>query len=611
VPVLKKYRCIDENSLHLNLIPNIADSHIVESLEVSYQDSTGNLKWYYTPPHYMIDLQTFNVFDETDIAVSMRYYTNKSNVAVRGLPLANVKVLLKAPVVNSVSLVLNADNKRELLFDVPTKADANLKAEILIDRQPVISANLDANKKLSLDSGALNSYAFNERSNMSVRLYYFNDNGCSRPSPAIPVVFEKPVIKLCRFKTDPVIPVLTLADNGFYNCKAGTSAAVLKQGPHIELAAGSSSVEIQKKINNFYGPKITYAVSSPGYYCFAGEHGVFCQYNDKPAVKPAADIKISLGNIVMPVYGSNESHFALTETGSEKFLTMKAAAFNAELKDLRADFIKLLNTCAKDYASLDLIRKTVRDKLPVPVQDMLFYYYGYDPNNGMTDLCAGMSLFAEYAIYQNVPQTRDTDFQYQANGYTGTSTARYQIITRNNCLTFEPFIRNMTDSAAFVIPKPEIPDSRSILSGGAGINDLLFENFNAVSFVKLVYPPTYKSRNCDEQDTRYYDNICLVGAADYAKLSVASETIRTVSKVSVDGIYTNFRGRASVVVQLQINIDNTRQWASLGTTLGDVMDMMGIQDIDRIEFLRNDYPVNTADRNMPVITGDSVNIKRV
>ncbi|MDR3000469.1 MAG: hypothetical protein LBU89_04305 [Fibromonadaceae bacterium] len=584
--------CTLENGLTLKMDRTNDNFDIAQRLDVVFPPPIKIVSA--VPPKCSFDLPSLNIWgDEPEVDITLRYYMEDTNARVYSASSDKIPVLLAAPEIEK--LEWETDKLKFTLKGNIPKSTEQIIAYVWLRGEQVHSEKLDKssrNIQLSLDS--------NE--DYEISFCFKNKYGVSKMSKRLPIITQAPVVLSIRF-TSPTTAVLQMSSGGQYDIDNGKETKFAKDGV-IEISNAPKEINLRKIVGNSYSSVTKVGLEVPGYYSFEEAQKMFWSLSGRPISSfPSTDITKE----VSAELDEYTSKYFVFSSGK---LTIKWSNVKSDsISDVHKSFAEMLEK-AKNYDSLKALISAVVESMPLRKDDFLFYHYGAD--NGYIDLHPGMSLLVEYSVYQNIPE-EDKKTSDKCSGYIGTTTVRYPIVKRGENITFEPYASSQIDAKAFIIPKPKPPiGSKTELSGAAGVLDLLYAGFQA-PFVRLVYPLEYLSRE-GEGSVLCSDNITLLASSNRSSLNEATEKLRTKSSPSYANsvAYNYFRGRASVIPQVQIFVCGLPQWVSLATTLGDIAAQLSC-NLSQLQLLRSFdsgfRSVVDVNSQMPLLAGDRIEVK--
>ncbi|MEL6491534.1 MAG: LamG domain-containing protein [Cyanobacteria bacterium J06621_3] len=211
--------------------------------------------------------------------------------------------------------------------------------------------------------------------------------------------------------------------------------------------------------------------------------------------------------------------------------------------------------------AIALTKSRIAQRIPSPIGDSLHYYYGFTPAEGMIDLQSGMRLRIEYQNYQFVHPVDKT----AETGFVSSGMAHYaiQFNAEGNFLSFDPFL----SSIPIALEGPN--------QGVSGLVDLFRAGYRK-PFYRLIYPDEFLVTSGRIAAERV---AMLVGADDVNTLNAASNYFKKPSAASntppANIAEAYFRGRATVVPEIAIFVQEQPEYVPVGTTLRQLSDRYG------------------------------------
>jgi hypothetical protein len=227
-----------------------------------------------------------------------------------------------------------------------------------------------------------------------------------------------------------------------------------------------------------------------------------------------------------------------------------------------------------------IISQHVADALPLRLDEILAYTYGFDSNDRIIDLKAGMRLRIEQGAYQFIDPQDDASASYVGRG-----SSYLQIIRRpDQTLAFDPFL----GALKAVETDPPLGRNRMI-SGAMGLTA------EGVSrrYARLVYPsqyPTTGNTTAVQAEDELPMRVGLLLADSAQDLEAATEMYVDSSgcaaneKNSVMCFY--FSGRSFVIPEVLVKIQGVEKYVSIGTTMRDALNRRTGASIQQIGNLR-------------------------
>jgi hypothetical protein len=257
---------------------------------------------------------------------------------------------------------------------------------------------------------------------------------------------------------------------------------------------------------------------------------------------------------------------ALTKEEAETLSVLKQGlagllAQDETVKQSYKALLKLVSTSLADKTNgvyqFEAIRRYLATVLPVPIDKALRYAYGYDGGQNI-DLLGGMRLRVEYQNYQFVHPMDQT----AESGFVSSGTAYYSLqfhqVGNSSYLSFDPFLSKVPTQGS------------GAKSGVAGLIDLLQAQSNP--FYRLLYPDKLaagEGRIGRERAT------VLLGAKTYHELEEATDQYTRTQSVPSNVDVIHFRGRAVVIPEIAIFVQEQPVYVTVGTTLQQLAERYG------------------------------------
>jgi hypothetical protein len=300
--------------------------------------------------------------------------------------------------------------------------------------------------------------------------------------------------------------------------------------------------------------------------------------------------------------------FTLKESEDKSFFTLTISPQGitpTDLDQLRKKYNAFLNQLDDKSnlisGALTLVKACMAERMPSLLDEVLYYYYGFNPS----DLQAGMRLRVEYQNYQFVHPSDKT----AETGFVSSGIAYYslQFDAEGNYLSFDPFLSALPVAL-------ESPNQ-----GVSGLIDLLRPGYGK-SFYRLIYPDEFLATSGRIGAERA---AILIGANDFNTLNHASNYYQKPSAAqrkapdNIAVIY--FRGRATVVPEIAIFVQEQPEYVPVGTTLRQLQQRYGNVALrGRMQRLVHEGVNNTPDYrfvnlgndlaalDLPLVQGDRV-----
>lgn len=505
------------------------------------------------------------------------YYTDSYGVNIASSPTV-IDLPIKSPEPLSVS------------FDGEyLTAEFNRKCDITAEILQYNTCIGNINKK----SGKFDLRGLVNGGGYTVRFAVKYDYGVSLYGTAISVITDMPTV-ISREYYDGKITI-KFAKTAYYKINEN-----IVYGDSYEAQTSASEITVSFANTNNYGPCITVNLANPAVYTYSG---YYCQANNPyeiPFYSSAVTLKYGYSEF------ENSSFIVKNQT-----LKIKNDSHLSE--NIRDDFIELLKS-ADSYEKVKELRDIILNYLPLKAEDMLFFKYGFNAEDGYCDIQEGINLSVEYQHYMNIPEVpfngeSQDPGNNELSGFTGGQCVNYRAVLRNGNIIFEPFIGAMTCSGALSVPAPEQITESGKQVGGAGIADLMFKGL-AAPFVKLVYPQEFSCREQSNHGSVYCgDNVCLIASSSLTETEEAAVKLREYGDLSKSEniAVTYFRGRTAVIPQVIFFVNDNILQRPLGYTIGDLAAEFNCL-AENIKFIRSGFVFYRTASDIPVFSGDKVKI---
>lgn len=211
-----------------------------------------------------------------------------------------------------------------------------------------------------------------------------------------------------------------------------------------------------------------------------------------------------------------------------------------------------------------IIMNQIAGALPLRVDEILSYYYGFNATANCIDLQPGMQLRVETGAYQFVSASS------ALNAFTAQSQACYRV-SRNSGqqLYFNPYMNGLTVNIAPTSP-PQVGNVLDLAALGSR------------RYFRLVYPSPMNNPVTIYTQPGIGQNVTLLGADTAADMANATNTYlssKTCSAASPGNrpiICAYFTGRTTVVPEIPISYLGQLLHVSVGTTIQDLIDIYNL-----------------------------------
>jgi hypothetical protein len=214
-----------------------------------------------------------------------------------------------------------------------------------------------------------------------------------------------------------------------------------------------------------------------------------------------------------------------------------------------------------------IAQRTV-EALPLSLDELLYYRYGYDSQNRYLDLQPGMRLRIEMGAYLFVnPQGQAGN---SLNGFVSVGPGYYNVCTsigQDNVprIGFDSFLASMN-------PLTNIGNVPGSPTGAGGVIDLqlsgMAKRYYRLFYPSQIFPSDYKSNAITAKN-----NVTLIGADTLSDLAAA--TAQYLSNGLCAGstsVCTFFRGRDIIVPEVLVRVNGNPTYVPIGTTVRNLVE---------------------------------------
>lgn len=621
-PCLCGYQLAEKGLVYLALDTKTSDYSLAQQLTVKNAGAKISLDL----PACGVRLPELGIWGNADCAcLSLAYQSRIDGVDICGPELLGASVRLRGPEVIRLEVSENV-----LMGQGDFEKDTAIWAEIRQGMAVAASARLTAEEQDNTLAFRwdLSKEGLDPSKAYTLRLCYLTGEkgeSMSAPGPEYPLLLGLPKVQSVRASGEETVVCLGReAQYEVTEVTAQTKAADigrtgqerLVSGSEIRLPAEITEIDVRMCQGISYGPSLHVKTDLPRFLSIKQGNETFYSLCHGLAALPTETVTVPLGRrldgydkgeVFRITSGEQESALEIEPILAERLVSGSDSVYD--------EFEEMLACCAKDYETMEMLARAVLEHAPLRAEDILAFQYRYRVSEARVDLLSGLALSIEYAVYQNIPESqrmlledglptgaadssgfpeaydgmrgnylsvgipgmseRTQDIS-RRNGYVGTGACDCQVVLRNGRVVLEPFIQGFTQAASYVIPASGPLDSQAQLDGGAGVADFLADGM-AAPFVRLLYPIERTGRN-SKGEMRYFHNICLAAGQSLPALAQASQAMRRqelperLEEVSL----ADLRGRATIRVRLMVTVNKVLQWVSMGTTVGDMADALGI-----------------------------------
>lgn len=214
---------------------------------------------------------------------------------------------------------------------------------------------------------------------------------------------------------------------------------------------------------------------------------------------------------------------------------------------LKRDFDNFLSelegTDALISGALTLVKTRLAERLPLPINDVLYYYYGFTTTGAEKgiDLQGGMRLRVDYQTYQFVHPALSS----ASSGFVGSGTSYYDLHDYNlgdrTALSFDGFLSQL---------QPFVTSDVGQKGVASGLDT--FQVGLQHPYLRLVYPGEISDSLNPDHTARI---LCGPSLTD----------------LNQEAASFSFRGRATVIPEIAVVVNGQPTFISVGTTLGQLM----------------------------------------
>lgn len=606
-PCLNGYQLGDKGLLYLMLDTETSDYSLAQQLKVGNAGAKISLDL----PACKVHLPELGIWEnEVRSCLSLAYESLIEGVQLCGPKLSNASILLRGPEIKKLE-VLEHCLEGQGDFDRDTAIQAEIRRGLTVAASKRLTAEeQEGALKFRWD---LSKEGLDLSKDYTLRLFYLGGEkgeSLSAPGPEYPLLLGLPKVQAIRASGEET--VVCFCRDAMYEV-TDTDGTRLFGGSKLHLSGEVKEIEVRMCQGIAYGPSLHVDTERLRYLSVKQGDETFYRLCHGAAELPKEAVLAPLGRLIdgydkgelfRVVAGEQESSLRIEAVLAQRLVSGSSSVYD--------EFEEMLACCGKDYETMELLTRAVLEYAPLRAEDILAFRYRYRVSDARVDLLAGLSLSIEYAVYQNIPESqrmiledgqpnhvsgisgvnsrlakgqdkagvdelseKTADISHR-NGYVGTGTCDCQVVLRNGRVVLEPFIQGFTQAASYVVPASGPLDSQAQIDGGAGVADFLTDGM-AAPFVRLLYPMERTGRN-SKGEMRYFRNICLAASQSLPALMQASQAMRRqelperLEEVAV----ADLRGRPTIRVRLMVTVNKVLQWVSMGTTVGDMANAMGI-----------------------------------
>ena len=217
-----------------------------------------------------------------------------------------------------------------------------------------------------------------------------------------------------------------------------------------------------------------------------------------------------------------------------------------------------------------VIANQVAGALPLRVDEILAYYYGFTPASNYIDLQPGMRLRVETGSYQFVSAAS------ALNAFTTQSQACYNVCRNSNQqLYLNPYLNALTVSITPTSP-PQVGNIVDLAALGSR------------RYFRLIYPSPMNDPTKVYGQPGLSQNVTLLGAdtpTDLANATsnyLSTKTCSTASPGNRPIICAYFTGRTTVVPEIPVSYLRQLLYVPVGTTIQNLLDIYNVLQPDQV-----------------------------
>ncbi len=310
-------------------------------------------------------------------------------------------------------------------------------------------------------------------------------------------------------------------------------------------------------------------------YFFSERDATPILYYGSASAPPQGDISSKLPKLFttdtdIEIASEPDDIFKLVATATACTLIMKPSEssqsdLDAAYQSFFAELAKRAEPLGLRAGAVTLLQRRIAERLPISLDRLLYYYYGFDPALNIFDLQGGMRLRIDYQNYQFIPPSDRT----ARNGFVGSGTAYYQVNRYRHpvnsgdpqvLLGFDNFLSNIQTVVTTQIAQ----------TGAGGVIDLLQVGYRK-PYYRLFYPRQFSGSEGRVGAERV---ATLIGASSLNALQEATAAFLEQGHVpdTNDRVSFYFRGRAVVVPEISIFVQEQPIFVPIGTTLRQLLE---------------------------------------
>jgi hypothetical protein len=220
-----------------------------------------------------------------------------------------------------------------------------------------------------------------------------------------------------------------------------------------------------------------------------------------------------------------------------------------------------------------LIANRVAASLPLQLEELLYYYYGFDSEMRSIDLYPGMRLSIETGAYQFAAPSSSPGSE--SNAFVSAGQVKY-LITRgeNMTLSFNAYLDQMTPYNIC----PRGAPLAGVIDLAAQCSDVSPPSTYARRYFRLIYPNQFGNPTDTGSQPKITGNVTLLGADSLKELEMATQTYVDSKECAASAdnsvVCLYFSGRVSVVPEIPVVFQGNTFYVPVGTTFKNMLDTL-------------------------------------
>ena len=303
---------------------------------------------------------------------------------------------------------------------------------------------------------------------------------------------------------------------------------------------------VEAQADELFGPG--FAPTNGYFFAVSGGQAVM-YFGSRTQAFDQAPSPTALPNVFKSAATVIADGFTLAQTAAGCVLSLNPEGRSqTDLKASYMTFLQALEEAPLLSGAATLVKSRIAERLPVTLDNLLFYYYGIDADKGQIDLQAGMRLRVDYQNYQFVHPSDPT-----ANaGFVGGGSAYYRLTSEGagslpGTISFDAFLSQI---------QPYVNTDIAKVGAGGGLDT--FQAGYQKPYMRLVYPPQAASSRGSL-------------AVEQAAMLMGATSLTALDK-NTDVTTFYFRGRATVIPEIEVTLQGRAVYVPVGTSLQQLME---------------------------------------